>query len=189
MTEKPIITLLAVTSLDGYIAKHSGHAPATWASPEEQDHFLTRMDQMDWSVMGRVTHEAAFRPNRKRVVFSTLPEKPEWRTENHLWLNPDGNIQDTVMDQFVGASSVALLGGTRVHDWFLERNLIDVIELSVEPVVFGAGLPLFWHDQWSGFQRIDEIIPAMAKLGFDVEGGVRALNMNGTKLMRFFRQK
>ena len=36
-----------------------------------------------------------------------------------------------------------ILGGTRVHDWFLARGRIDAVELSVEPLDFETGLPIF----------------------------------------------
>jgi dihydrofolate reductase len=38
---------------------------------------------------------------------------------------------------------VCLLGGTQIYSYFLERNLIDEISLTIEPLVFGEGLPLF----------------------------------------------
>jgi dihydrofolate reductase len=40
-----------------------------------------------------------------------------------------------------------VLGGTTVHDWFLERDRIDRIELTIEPVRFGAGLPFLTGQQ------------------------------------------
>lgn len=211
MLRKPQITLLAVTSLDGFIAKQSGHIPATWASIEEQQHFFNRMDQMDFSVMGRVTHEAAYRPDRRRMVFSSSAQSPaqnpaqnkvpnkdhdpnknhhkEWRQPNHLWVNPVHMNAEDVLACLDGASKVALLGGTRVHDWFLERNLIDVIELSVEPQIFGQGLALFDCSRWQGFVAMDQIEPAMAAIGFALDRPVRHLNDHGTLLMRFSRQK
>ena len=193
MLTKPQITLLAVTSLDGFIAKQSGHAPATWASVEEQQHFLKQMDQMDISVMGRVTHEAAFRPDRKRIIFSSSAQSQaqnkEWCHPNHLWVNPANMDAADILACLDGASKVALLGGTRVHDWFLEHGLIDVIELSVEPQMFGQGLALFDDPTWQGYGSVEEIEPAMAAIGFSQQGPVHHLNEDGTFLMRFYRQK
>ncbi len=42
-----------------------------------------------------------------------------------------------------------ILGGTRVHDWFFAGNAIDTVHLTVEPVRFSSGLPVFTEQQGS----------------------------------------
>jgi len=84
----PCFTLLVVASADGLIGRHPGHSPADWASAEEQALFLSAVDAADWSVMGRGTHETAFRPQRRRIVFSRSAPAPQWRAPAHLWLDP-----------------------------------------------------------------------------------------------------
>ncbi len=34
---------------------------------------------------------------------------------------------------------VAVLGGAQIYDWFLKRNLISEMYLTLEPVIFGSG--------------------------------------------------
>lgn len=42
-----------------------------------------------------------------------------------------------------GYKAVALLGGTQTYTFFFEHGLIDELYLTIEPVIFGRGLPLF----------------------------------------------
>ena len=144
MTERAHFTLTVVCSADGYIARRAGESPAAWASAEEQAVFFRDVEAADWSVMGRGTHEAADRPDRRRIVFSSAGGG--WRRPTQLWLDPAGlgpNDLAGLVGEVRPLSRGLILGGTRVHDWFLAAGAIDRVHLTVEPVVFGGGLPLF----------------------------------------------
>lgn len=180
------ISLLAVLSEDGFMAQYSGHAPSSWASKEEQDYFFGRMDGMDWSFMGRNTHEAAFREDRKRVVFSNQVPRYEWRSDCHLWVNPQAVSYTQILDIIQPTGECALLGGTRVHDWFLAAGQIDVIELSFEPISLGAGLPLFGDWASKGAMTPDQIRAELYQLGYQQQGDVRLLNKDGTIVLEFY---
>jgi len=143
---RPTFTLAVVTSADGFIARAPDDAPQNWASAEEQALFFADVEAADWAVMGRHTHLAADRPDRRRIVFSAAAGAGEWRRPTQLWIDPaDRRVAD--LPELVGArhplEKGLILGGTRVHDWFLGQGAIDRIHLTVEPVRFGAGLALF----------------------------------------------
>ena len=72
-----------------------------------------------------------------------------------------------------------VLGGAAVHDWFLERDLIDRIELTIEPLRFGIGLPLLTGQR-------GEPLAALAARGFAVVDEQR-LNAEGTRLLLLTR--
>ena len=57
--------LIAVVSKDGFIARNSRHLPMEWTSKEEKSHFKKSINNCDWSVMGRNTHELFYNENRK----------------------------------------------------------------------------------------------------------------------------
>jgi dihydrofolate reductase len=143
-------TLTAVVSADGYIARRAGEHPGNWASAEEQARFLAEVPGYDWAFLGRTTHETALRKDRRRVVFSRTAAGLEWREATHLWVDPG---QVALADILAALKPVRpprrciVLGGTTVHDWFLERALIDRIELTIEPVRFDAGLPFLTGQQ------------------------------------------
>ncbi len=173
--------LLAVVSSDGFIARHPGDPPWTWASPEEQARFRATMAQVSWSVMGRVTHETALRPERKRIVFTSGVTGVAWLTPNHLGFNPAGARFDEAMDLAKADGQVAILGGTRVHDYMLEIGRVDEIRLSIEPVSFGEGLPLFTGISWAGVEA------HLATHGMTRTGEDEVLNAAGT-IERVYRK-
>lgn len=177
---RPEFTLLVVATADGFIARHPAHTPADWASPEEQAHFLAAVDAADWGILGRRTHEAADRPDRRRVVFSTSAPRPEWRRPTQLWLDPAGRAPDdlaALVAPLRPMRRAVILGGTAVHDWFHRAGRIDRVLLTVEPVAFGAGLPLF-----PGEAGPAEAV--LARLGYRLEES-RTINPAGTRLLAY----
>lgn len=176
----PRFTLLVVCSADGFIARRPGEAPSAWASPEEQAVFLSAVDAADWAVMGRGTHEAAPRPDRRRIVFSRSAGAPEWRRPTQVWLNPAATTLRALAALAAARHPLRdglILGGAAVHDWFHARDAIDAVTLTVEPVRFGAGLPVF------GDQRATDAEGAFAEKGWRVADETR-LNAAGTRLLR-----
>ena len=177
----PRFSLLVVTSEDGFIAKAPGHGPWEWASAEEQAIFFREVAAADWSVMGRGTHEAALKPERRRIVFSHSASTPEWRLPNHLWLTPDGLTPDDLAALVADRhpmGEVAILGGTPVHDWFHQHGRLDRVVLTVEPVRFGGGLPIFSDQQ----ERSPE--DAFRARGYR-EMARQILNAQGTLLIEY----
>lgn len=182
-TSRPSFTLVAVTGRDGYMTGPDGEPPHLWASPEEQVRFAETVSALDWSFIGRLTHTLAWRPNRRRVVFSRSFRTPVWRHPSRLWVDPDRVSLATILAVLRPVhppEHCGILGGLGVHDWFAERRLIDAAELTIEPVSFGGGLPLF-----SGMTAPDPRL-AMRALGL-VESDVVTLNAGGTRLHRFTR--
>jgi dihydrofolate reductase len=169
-------TLAVVTSEDGYIARHQGDAPHLWASPEEQALFLADVESADWGVMGRGTHEAADRPDRRRIIFSGAAGAGEWRRPTQLWIDPIA-VSPADLPGLVGhvrpLRAGLILGGTRVHDWFLAHGAIDRIHLSEEPVTFGGGLPFFTGTEGPAAE-------VLARFGF-VRRATRLLNDRGSR--------
>lgn len=173
-------TLAVVTSADGFIARHPGHGPWEWASAEEQALFLAEVAAADWAIMGRGTHQAAPRPDRRRIVFSAAVPQPEWRQPTHLWLDPAGMTPDDLPALVAGAHPLRhglILGATRVHDWFHAGAGIHRVLLTVEPVRFGGGLPLF-----TGQAGPAEAVLERLRYLPQTE---RALNAAGTRLIEF----
>lgn len=170
----PTFTLTLVTSLDGFIARAADEPPQAWASPEEQALFLRDVAAADWAIMGRNTHEAADRPERRRIIFSTKTRG--WKRPTQLWLDP-GPLTPADLAARVSAlrplERGLILGGTRVHDWFLAHRAIHVVHLTIEPVRFGSGLPIFSD------QAGRDPLQVFVSRGFR-PGAVRRLNDGGT---------
>jgi dihydrofolate reductase len=177
-------TLTAVVSADGYIARRAGEHPGSWASAEEQARFLAAVPCYDWAFMGRMTHETAFRRDRRRVVFSRSATGLDWREDTHLWVDP---ARVSLAEILAALTPIRpprrciVLGGASVHDWFLERDLIDRIELSIEPLRFGTGLPLLTGQP-------DDVTKELTRRGF-VLVEERQLNPRGTRLLVLARPR
>ncbi|MCB2010589.1 MAG: dihydrofolate reductase family protein [Geminicoccaceae bacterium] len=172
--------LLVVASADGFIGRRSGHNPSSWASPEEQHHFLASVDRADWSFMGRRTDEEAPREDRRRVIFSTSASGLDWCSPTRLRVDPRSTGIEAMIEA-IGtrhpARNCLVLGGTRVHDWFLARALIDRVVLTIEPVRFGSGMPIVSNIG-------GEPDAVMRRLGFRRTDS-RKLNAGGTRLETF----
>jgi dihydrofolate reductase len=177
-------TLTAVMSADGYIARRAGEHPGSWASAEEQARFLAAVPAYDWAFMGRTTHETAFRKDRRRVVFSRSATGLDWREATHLWVDPARVTLAGILAALTPIQAprrCIVLGGSTVHDWFLEHDLIDQIELSIEPLRFGSGLPLLTGQP-------DDVTKELTRRGFVVVEE-QQLNARGTWLLVLARQR
>ena len=168
-------TLTVATSADAYIARANDDAPQNWASAEEQKLFFEDVEAADWAIMGRNTHLAADKPHRRRVIFST--QTAGWQRPTQLWIDPTQLAVAELENQTAKVHPLQnglILGGTRVHDWFLAQNAIHRVNLTVEPVTFGAGLPIFSDQQGKNALEI------FSSLGFSVVDQ-RQLNDRGTQ--------
>ena len=137
-------TLTVATSSDGFISRTTDEPPQVWASAEEQELFFRDVEAADWAIMGRNTHEAADKPHRRRIIFSSRISG--WQRPTQLWLDPCHLTPDDLaqaVSEVHPFEKALILGGTRVHDWFLAHRAIDKVHLTVEPVRFGEGLPVF----------------------------------------------
>ena len=169
--------LTVVVSEDGFIARSVGEPPQAWASAEEQELFFRDVEPADWSIMGRHTHEAADRPDRRRIVFST--RMSGWLRPSQLWVDPERLTPQMLQEQVCEVHALArglILGGTRVHDWFLAHRSIDRVHLTVEPIRFGSGLSVF-----SDTRSADPVEEFMGR-GFEVTSEER-LNSVGTRFL------
>ena len=170
-------TLTVATSADGFISRSTDEPPQAWASAEEQAHFFADVEAADWAIMGRNTHEAADRPDRRRIIFSR--KTAGWGRPTQLWLDPKTTVPAQLADLVLHIHPLEkglILGGTGVHDWFLEHRAIDRVHLTIEPVVFNQGLPIF-SDQAS-----HDPLKVFKSHGFSVLSDDR-LNSAGTRYL------
>ena len=175
-------TLAVVTSCNGYIARTQHDTPQSWASSEEQVLFFQDVEAADWAIMGRNTHAAADKPNRRRIVFST--RQHGWIRPNQLWINPSSHKPSDLpglVSHVYPLRHGLILGGTWVHDWFLWHHAIDRVHLSIEPIDFDNGLSIFSH------QTSHDPVEVFLQAGFKLSAEHR-LNEIGTRYLEFERR-
>ncbi|OGF19730.1 hypothetical protein A3D54_02375 [Candidatus Falkowbacteria bacterium RIFCSPHIGHO2_02_FULL_45_15] len=170
---KPRYYLIAALSLDGYIAKHARHFTG-WTSPADKDFLHARLDASDCVIVGNNTYKTARQPLSKRncLIFTKSVGAVKQASERRLYVNP-AKVDVAAMVRQKGYRRIAVLGGTQIFSWFFKKNLLDEIYLTIEPVVFGSGLPLFKAD-------VDTV--QKFKLA-----SVRRLNKTGTVLLHYTR--
>jgi len=131
-------------SLDGYIAGPNGEAD--WIDNDPEVDFAAIWSQFDTLLMGRRTYEAAVQrlgeaafTGVTSIVFSrTL------RQQDHpnaiIMSQLDSGWIETLKNQ--NGKDIWLMGGSSLFRSFLDAGHVDRIEVSVIPVLLGAGIPL-----------------------------------------------
>lgn len=137
-----IILMMAVTA-DGKIAKHSNHL-ANWTSGADKKMFVAETKNAGVIIMGLSTYNTLGQPLPGRLNMVLNPEPDTSK-------NIPGSLEYTNLQPHEllaslekrGFKTAILGGGAMVNGLFLRENLINEIWLTVEPKVFGEGLPLF----------------------------------------------
>lgn len=132
------VSIIAAISADGFIAREHNEL-ANWTSKEDKKMFVTLTKRAGVMVMGGATYRTIGRalPGRRNIVYSrqkiaqegieTTQEAPEMllaRLEKE------------------GFDEVAICGGSAIYDMFLSAGLVTDVYLTIEPLLFGAGIPL-----------------------------------------------
>lgn len=134
------VTLMMAISADGRIAKDKNQL-ANWTSPEDKKLFVAESKKHGVIMMGENTFNTfpSPLPGRLNVVFSENP-KPNYKNVKYV----SGEIE-IILEELknMGYTSALLGGGCYLNSLFLKNKLISEIILTVEPKIFGTGLPLF----------------------------------------------
>ncbi len=131
------------------------------------------LDKCDVVVVGNNTYKTAIEPlsQRRCIVFTTSVATNEHKSDTLTYCNPASAGCIPLLEKY---ATLALLGGTQTYTWFLENDLLDEIYLTIEPIVFGRGLPLFETSK-------------PLETSFRLES-VRELNDKGTVLLHYTRR-
>jgi dihydrofolate reductase len=130
-------------SLDGYIAGPNGEADWIVADPEID--FGAMFAKYDTLVMGRKTFERmveagrASAPGMKMVVFSKTLRASEYP---EVTIVAD-KLEETVAGLLAApGKDIWLFGGGALFRSFLEKGLVDTVEIGLIPVLLGKGIQL-----------------------------------------------
>jgi dihydrofolate reductase len=142
--------LIAVVTLDGCITRHDQPGAQGWASKEDQDHFRKATAACDVRVFGSGTYLPdresflrSIRPGVRKVVLTSQPKRFEAdAVAGQLEFTSETPNELVARLTREGHQRCAVLGGGGIYGAFLRSGLIDEIELTVEPLVFGSGTRL-----------------------------------------------
>ena len=155
------VILIAAQSLDGRITHHET-AGATFASPADRRFFRDALACFDCSVMGGETFRVSekqilTRPADGRLLVVMTSRVGEGaKTANARAGNvaplkgrkgvveftsaPPAKVLADLRAR--GMKRCALLGGGKTYGAFLAAGLVDEVWLTLEPRIFGTGVPL-----------------------------------------------
>lgn len=156
------VTLIAAQSLDGFIAplNQEMEASTAWTSREDSQFFQEKSKEIGLVIMGRSTWETIpekHRPlaGRINIVLTSQPSlihnalplsNIKHKTSNIETATYTSTLQPRDLVNLLAEkeySDIAVIGGTHTYTQFLEAQVVDTIYLTIEPIIFGQGKPLF----------------------------------------------
>ncbi len=146
------VVCVMVSSLNGKITNGTDPHIYTWTSKEDQDHFFSLIEHASCIIMGRNTYEQAkdimkHKEGRLRVVLTSTPDQFQGETiPGQLEFTNESPSKLLTRLAEKGIQEALLVGGATTNTAFLQENCIDELWLTVEPIIFGTGTPLFTED-------------------------------------------
>ncbi len=150
---RPCVTLHAVSSLDGFIARKdntvswlegNGQVYGAGVSLSEEE-IAAFVRGIDCYVLGSRTYEHALELGwpygDTPVVVVTSRKLPSTRKSVEFY---SGDLKALVEEKLAGRyRNIWVAGGAKLAQSFLELGLVDEIRLTLAPVLLGDGLRLF----------------------------------------------
>ncbi len=137
------IRYAVATSLDGYVAGPNGETD--WIIMDPEIDFGAIFKQFDTLLLGRRTFQTMasaghVMPGMKTFVFSRSLSQRDHPGVTIVAENPSGILSTLKVSR---GKDIWLFGGGALFRSLAELRLVDSVEVSVIPVLLGAGLPLF----------------------------------------------
>ena len=152
------VLFFMLTSLDGYFEGPAHEIDWHHTDEEFQEFAIEQTNQAGMLLFGRVTYEmmASYWPTAQaiegdpivaglmnslpKIVFSKTLSKAEW--QNTRVVKTDFAKEIATLKEQPG-KDLCILGSSDLAVSFLEAGLLDEIRILVNPIVLGAGKPLF----------------------------------------------
>lgn len=132
------VFIVVAQTLDGFIAKEVNH-PAFWTSKEDKQRFVELTKRAGVVVIGKSTFKTLPRPLKERVNIVYSKTEHFEGTET----TADTPIELIQKLEARGFKEVAICGGSQIYTMFLKAGVVDTIYITVEPILFGAGISVF----------------------------------------------
>lgn len=172
----PYITLSYVSSLDGKITKGNDPYVHNWASKEDQSHFTKLIKEHPVIIISSKTYEVIkqnikHQAGKLRIVMTRNPQQYKSETiPGMLEFTSDSPKKILQKLSKKGIKKILLAGGSILTNLFFKEKLVDCLILTLEPKIFGEGIPL--------------IAPSSLKLDLQLIS-MKKLNRQGTILLTY----
>lgn len=160
------LTLIAHTSLDGFVAGENGELDGFEAGAENLAFVVGLTQTVDAALFGRVSYQLLeqYWPSAKdipgategEVAYSTWYNKVEKiivsRTLEGQVMGNTAILSENVVAQIVAikeqaGKDILIFGSPSVSQLLMEEDLIDDCRICINPVIFGKGIPLFTRSE------------------------------------------
>lgn len=136
------VVLAVALSADGYVSPSSDIRSYEWTSKEDRRHFVQLSKQMQVIIMGAKTFQT-FKikrapPGRRLIVYTHDPGTIAGENIQTTAMPPQDLVQQLAAE---GIETVILYGGMTIYSMFLAAGVVDEVYLTIEPILFGAGVP------------------------------------------------
>lgn len=155
------VFLIAAISVDGQIGQATDQVSTAWTSKEDKKFFTQRTKEAGLMVLGSQTFRTFNRllPSRKMIIMtrdveafrqSVELEVVEVNSETVSLDREDVLYATSMMPsalvsllEGVGVKELAVCGGSSIYAQFIAAGLVETLYLTIEPIAFGKGVPLF----------------------------------------------
>jgi dihydrofolate reductase len=148
------------TTVNGFIAREN--YDSNWTSSEDLKKFSEISKECGNVIFGRATYEILKNegnfplPDRLNIVLTTNPELLSEKSNVIISNKKPRDILKLLENR--GMDTAFLAGGSKINASFIKENLIDEIYITIEPLVFGHGIPLFSPAQFEKNLKLIETI-------------------------------
>lgn len=140
------VVALAAMTADGRIARRSSGS-VDWSSREDKRMFVQVTRRTDAVIMGRATYELLPSPLVGRLIIVLTTHPPSQTAQPGSVEFMSGAPKDIIAAlEARDYAEVVVAGGTSVYQAFLEAGVVDELWLTIEPLLFGDGLPLLHRE-------------------------------------------
>lgn len=147
---RPRTIAIAAVTVDGKIARNS-HELVRWTSKEDKEFFRAETARMGVMILGNATFETfpGPLPNRLHIVMTRdLQGKKNIKGVVEFTTKSPNEILEDLGAREV--TDVTIAGGSSIYSLYAKEKLLDELWVSVEPKVFGEGVPIM-----SGMGELD----------------------------------
>lgn len=136
------VSLIAAISADGKIAERIDQSSLDWTSAEDTKFFVEKTKEVGTVVMGSATFATLKKPLRDRRLIVLTKDPASAVPIEGVEYACEGPAELVARLAAEGCERVIVAGGSSVYSQFIATGLVDEYFLTLEPVLFGRGVPL-----------------------------------------------
>nr|AIA14537.1 Dihydrofolate reductase [uncultured bacterium] len=135
------VLLVAAITADGFIGRSPDHL-ADWTGSADKKFFTEITKMAGTMIMGSRTFATIGRalPGRHTIVYTSHPESITNDGVETTNEEPAALVARLAAN---GAQSLAVAGGASIYHQFMAAGVVNELYLTVSPLLFGSGVPLF----------------------------------------------